>query len=109
MMQDSRNIKAYYTTFPDASSAEQCARVLVDLGLVACANILCSGTSIYKWEGKVESSGEVYILFKTLKSKENQLEKKLVELHPYDCPCFLELDVGHVFSGYAKWLTEQVE
>ena len=44
------------TTCPDQHSAELIARTLVAEKLAACANILPALTSVYAWQGKVETS-----------------------------------------------------
>jgi len=47
-----------FCTFPDAEVARKIVREIVDFRLVACGNIIPKIHSIYRWQGKVESSDE---------------------------------------------------
>ena len=48
-----------YSTFPDEASARQVGETLVHAGLAACVNLYPNMTSIYEWEGKLETACEV--------------------------------------------------
>ena len=37
-----------------------------------------------------------------------QLEKRLHELHRYECPEFVAIAADHVSEGYATWVAESV-
>ena len=52
------------TNAPDRAIAEKIARALVDEKLAACGNILAGCSSVYRWEGKVETADEVPVLIK---------------------------------------------
>jgi periplasmic divalent cation tolerance protein len=53
-----------FSTFPDKEIAEKIARDLVQNAIVACANLVPSVESIYFWNEKVETSAEVFAIFK---------------------------------------------
>lgn len=91
-------------THPDVDTARSIARQLVEEQLLACANVIPGVTSIYRWQGEVQEDGEVLMVAKTLAGHLHELEQRLLELHPYDTPQFVVLDVDHVEQRYLDWL-----
>jgi periplasmic divalent cation tolerance protein len=93
-----------YSVFPNRAVAEKIARVLLDAKLAACVNIFPPMTSLYEWEGKLETSRETAALIKTRR----QLAEKLVEtarpLHPYTVPCFLVIPVQGGNADFLDWV-----
>ena len=74
------------TSFPDAGQARQAARVLVEERLAACVSLLPGAESIYRWQGRIESTAEVLALIKTHADLYDRLAARLGELHPYEVP-----------------------
>jgi periplasmic divalent cation tolerance protein len=54
-----------YSTFPDDESAKRVAEALVREKLAACVNIHGPMTSIYEWQGKLETGPEFAAFIKT--------------------------------------------
>lgn len=75
-----------HTTFPSRAEADRVVRALLAEELIACANILMSCTSIYRWEGKIEANEEVPVLFKTRPELAEAVAARIEALHPYDVP-----------------------
>jgi periplasmic divalent cation tolerance protein len=96
------------TTWPDAEKARAAARTLVEEKLAACANIVPSVESIYRWQGNVETSAEVMAIFKTTTARYSALEARIRELHTYEVPEILSLRVANGFPDYLKWVQEAV-
>jgi periplasmic divalent cation tolerance protein len=92
------------TTVPDASAGETIARALVDERLAACVNVLPAMTSIYRWQGAVERATEHQIVIKTTRSRAAAVQARMRELHTYDLPEFLVLDVADGSPGYFAWI-----
>jgi hypothetical protein len=44
-----------FTNLPDRTMAQTLAQALIERRLAACVNVLADCTSVYRWEGKVES------------------------------------------------------
>jgi periplasmic divalent cation tolerance protein len=82
------------------------ARALVEEGLVACANLLPRVRSIYRWGGAVEDEAEVLLLLKTTEARLPALQARVLELHPYEVPEVLALEVAGVNARYLAWLGE---
>ncbi len=96
------------STVPDNETAERIARTLVDERLVACANLLAPMTSIYRWKGNVERDTERQLVMKTAWTKVPALEKRLKELHSYDLPEFIVIDIDAGGEAYLKWIASEV-
>jgi periplasmic divalent cation tolerance protein len=97
-----------YTLFGSAEAADCVARQLIEERLAACANMLGQATSIYEWNGVMETSAEVPVLFKTTPSRRDALMARIAELHDYDVPAILALPVEMADLSYAKWVAEQI-
>jgi len=89
-------------TFPDLDQARQIGAALVERQVAACVNLLPGVESIYRWQGKVESAGEVLAVFKTTRYAE--LEAALRERHPYEVPEILAVPVAAGLPAYLEWL-----
>ncbi|MBM3831432.1 MAG: divalent-cation tolerance protein CutA, partial [Verrucomicrobia bacterium] len=70
-------------TAPDLKTARTLAKVALGAKLVACANLVPKLESHYWWQGKLEASAEVLILFKTTRARLAALERLIVAQHPY--------------------------
>lgn len=92
------------TTTGGPDEAASLARVLVEERLAACATLIPAVQSIYRWQGEVESSTETLLLIKTVTDKLPALEARLHELHPYQVPEFLVLEVESGSHAYLDWL-----
>lgn len=92
------------TTCADPSAAEKLAGALVDERLAACVAIGSVCTSIYPWQGKIERERETPLTIKTMRSRLEALEKRLNDLHDYDVPELLVLDVSNGGSAYLDWM-----
>jgi periplasmic divalent cation tolerance protein len=84
------------------------ARVLVEERLAACVNILPSMVSIYRWKGAVEEDHEHQMVIKTTADRVPALEARLRQLHPYELPEFLVLDVAGGGAAYLTWVRDSV-
>ena len=86
--------------------ARRLAKAALEAKLAACANIVPSVESHYWWEGKLESSGEVLLIFKTRQQLLPKLERAVREIHPYDTPEFVALPLTTGSRKYLAWLTD---
>ena len=95
-------------TAPNLRVARTLARGALRERLVACANLVPAIESHYWWQGKMESSTEVLILFKTAKRKLAPLEKFILAHHPYDTPEFVVVPITGGTKRYLSWLDASV-
>ena len=89
---------------PNIDNAKQIAHKLVKEKLVACVNIFSGVTSIYEWEGAIEEESEITMVIKTLSEYREKAEETILELHPYDTPEIIQIDVPTSNSKYYDWL-----
>ena len=85
-----------------AQGAERFARALVERGIAACVN-RASVASTYRWQGRVEESGEELLIVKTTREQLGALERMLASDHPYDVPELIALTPAAVGGPYADW------
>jgi len=95
------------TTCPDEGTARRIASALVDERLAACVNIVPDVTSVYRWEGAVETAPECLLLVKTRRERLEDVRRRLEELHPYHLPEFVALPVEGGSSAYLRWVVEE--
>lgn len=85
------------------------AQLLVGGRFAACVNIVDKVTSIYRWEGAVETEEEAMLVIKTTAAAIPRLRAKLLDAHPYDVPEILEITVDGGNPNYLMWLDTVVE
>lgn len=95
-------------TAPDVTTARNLAKLALEARLVACANLVPKVESHYWWQGKLESSAEVLILFKTITAHLAALEDLILAHHPYDTPEFVAVTIAGGSRRYLAWLDESV-
>jgi periplasmic divalent cation tolerance protein len=95
-------------TAPNRKVARQLAKSALQARTAACANIISGIESHYWWKGRVESSAEVLVIFKTTKKNLRKLERLVLENHPYDMPEFVVLPLTGGNERYLNWLTQVV-
>jgi periplasmic divalent cation tolerance protein len=94
------------STFPDAETARQISDQLVTGRFAACANILPSVESIYRWKDNIESGNETLVFFKLSEERQSAFQDKLRALHPYDVPEIIFVNVAGGLPEYLKWASE---
>jgi len=96
-----------YSTFPDEAAARRVGEALVAAKLAACVNIYPPMTSIYEWQGKMETSPEVAAFIKTRRALVDKAIETARPLHPYSVPCFLVLPIAGGNEDYLAWARSQ--
>ena len=94
------------STFPDAETARTISNQLVAERLAACANILPSVESIYRWKEKIESGNETLVFFKLSEATQSAFQKKLRSLHPYEVPEIIFTKIDDGLPEYLRWVAE---
>ena len=96
-----------FSTFPTADKAREVGRVLVGERLAACVNVLPAITSIYVWQGEHKESEEALAFIKTRREHYATLEKRLRELHPYEVPEIIAVEIAAGLLVYLQWIAAQ--
>lgn len=92
---------------PDAESAEALGRTVVGEGLAACANVVPGVTSVYRWQGEVRCEAESLVILKTTDARAGDLARRVVELHPYDVPEVVVMEVQGGHEPYLEWVRRE--
>src|SRR5262245_20894345 len=96
------------STAPSAEKAAEIAHALVIEGLAACVNVVPGVRSVYVWKGEVVDDAEVLCVIKSRADRVEQLRARLVELHPYEVPELVVLDVAGGHGPYLSWVEASV-
>ena len=97
------------TTAGSQEEARKIAHALVERRLAACVNILGPLESVYRWQGKVETAAEFLLLIKTTAAAYARVRDAIKELHSYEVPECVMLNIEDGSEAYLKWLGESVE
>jgi periplasmic divalent cation tolerance protein len=95
------------TNCPDEEAANAIAMATIEARLAACVNILPRVQSVYRWQGKVESTSEIPLFFKSTAANYPALEAKIRELHPYELPEIIALPLSHGLPAYLNWVAAE--
>ena len=104
MLETTSSARIVLTSVVSQEEAARMGRALVEERLAACATVVPSVHSIYRWQGQIETSTEALLLLKTESGRLKELEARLHELHGYQTPEFLVLPVDSGSHGYLAWL-----
>jgi periplasmic divalent cation tolerance protein len=98
------------TTMPnDEPGTAELARVLIEERLAACVNVHGPMTSTYRWKGQVERDAERQVVIKTSRDRLEPLRERLHELHPYELPEFVVIDITGGSDAYLDWVDAQTK
>lgn len=101
-------VVAVLMTAPNAEVAGRIGVALVEEGLAACANVVPGVLSVFRWKGAVTREPEVLVILKTTPEALGALSRRVVELHPYEVPEVIALDVRAGHEPYLDWVRAEV-
>ena len=96
-----------YITFASRNDAEDVSGKVVQEHLAACANIFPI-TSQYWWQGELNSDDEWVAIVKTTNERWPELAARIEDLHPYDVPCIMRLQVS-ANPSYEEWIERETK
>ena len=94
-------------TCPDSETAGRIAADLVDRKLAACVQVLPGLQSYFHWDGKVDREEEHLLLIKTSSASYPALERRILELHPYELPEIIGVPVSKGLPEYLSWINDK--
>lgn len=98
-----------YCNCPDSDSAKRIAGTLVEERLAACVNILPGMVSVYRWEGMLQRADEVLLMIKTCGTRLEALTARVNELHPYELPEVIAVEVATGLPAYLAWIAAETD
>jgi periplasmic divalent cation tolerance protein len=96
------------TTFSCRDRAAACARHLIERRLAACVQIEGPVTSIYRWQGVMETAEEFRCTCKTSVARAAACSAAILGVHEYATPELLVV-VAQASPAYAAWVRAEVE
>ncbi len=97
------------STAGSEEEARKIAHQLVERRLAACVNIIPQIESVYRWHGKVETSREWLLLIKTTGAQFSMVRTAILDLHSYDVPECIALEIADGSEAYLEWLASSVD
>lgn len=92
------------TTAGSSDEAKKIARALVDRRLASCVNIIPRIESVYRWKEQVESAEEWLLIIKTRTQRFEEVRSAIEELHSYELPECIMLEIAEGDKAYLDWL-----
>ena len=92
------------STVGSEAEASKIAGTLVERGLAACVNVVSGVNSTYRWQGKVQTEAEWLLLIKTGRDRFEDVRAAIRELHSYQVPEIVMLEIKEGDASYLAWL-----
>jgi periplasmic divalent cation tolerance protein len=96
------------TTVPGQEVATRIAELLIDSRLAGCVQIIGPVTSVYRWQGKVETGAETMLLVKSRQDLFSSLAELIIANHPYEVPEILAVPVVAGGQSFLDWLSGEL-
>lgn len=100
--------KLVLTTAGSQEEAQHIARAPVERRLAGCVNIVPGIESIYRWQEKIEQAGEWLLIIKTTGAVFGRVRDAIKELHSYEMPECICVEIEDGSAEYLKWILESV-
>ncbi|HWR36917.1 MAG TPA: divalent-cation tolerance protein CutA [Clostridia bacterium] len=96
------------STAGSREEAKTIAHALVERRHAACVNLVGPLESIYRWKGEVESAAEFLLLIKTTVENVAAVRDDIRELHSYELPECIAIDITDGCPDYLRWIVDSV-
>jgi|SRR5579859_3743484 len=98
-----------HTSIDSKEGAQKIANAIVSQRLAACVQISGPISSIYWWQEKREQGEEWLCTAKTRRELYNKLEQAIREVHTYDVPEILAVDIVAGNAAYLDWISQETK
>ncbi len=82
--------------------AKKIAKALIEEKRAACVNIVPKVVSLYMWGGKLCEDEEVLLIIKAVEFE--PVRQKIKELHSYEVPEIIALEIKEAEKSYLEWM-----
>ena len=97
------------TTTDNKESSQKIAKMVIEKRLAACAQIIGPVISTYWWNDDINEDEEWLLVMKTVRDLYSDLEKTILNGHPYEVPEILAVPVIDGNKSYLEWLGREVK
>ena len=108
MTHDTGKIVIFVTTETD-EEAQSIARLLLDRKKAACVNIVPKVSSVFWWQGKLDSAQERLLIIKTTAKLLPDIIELVKSIHSYDVPEIIAMPIIGGNEDYLKWIDGEVK
>jgi len=98
-----------HITTKDEAEARKLAGLLLEQKRAACVNIIPKVSTLYRWQGKIESGTESLMIVKTKKSLLGDIVALVQAHHSYQVPEVIALPIEGGSPEYLAWLEGELE
>ena len=95
------------TTVSSNEDASKLASILIDKKVAACVQIDGPITSIYRWQNNIENTQEWRLTIKSLATLFNDIERLILENHPYDTPEIIASEISQINDKFLEWIRSE--
>jgi periplasmic divalent cation tolerance protein len=104
---DSERVVQVQVAHDDREALNAMIAELVDERLIACGQLVGPISSTFVWEGSVQNAREWLALLKTSERALDRLVARVAEMHSYDVPEILVIEVAGGYAPYLQWVAER--
>ena len=103
---------AYLVLLVTTNNSEESRKIaseLLNQRKAACVNIVPEVSSLFRWEGELDSARENLLIIKTKASLLNEVVALITQIHSYDVPEIIALPIVGGNQDYLEWIGREVE
>lgn len=104
-------MSADHVIVASTTDSEEAARTLatgaIDAKLGACAQVVGPITSVFRWEGEVQTEQEWRVEIKTAGDRVAALTEHIKANHSYDVPEIIATPINGGSTEYLSWLVDE--
>ena len=97
-----------FVTCSSEGEAKRISSKLLEEHLAACVSIVKHVESFFHWQGKVDQVDEVLLSIKTRHDLFDAVRHAVKELHSYDVPEIIAVNISDGNPEYLAWISESV-
>ncbi|MCQ5337515.1 MAG: divalent-cation tolerance protein CutA [Candidatus Methanomethylicia archaeon] len=97
-----------FITVGNEDEAKRIAKKLLEERLVACVNIIKDVKSYFLWKGEIDKAEEYLLIIKTIANKVNDIIKRVKEIHSYQVPEIIWINLSGGSEDYLNWINEEL-
>ena len=94
------------TTLNTLKDARKIAKILLEKRLIVCCQTQ-EVNSCYWWNKRIEEEKEYLLIMKSKTSLYNNIEKVILENHPYETPEIVMMEIKDGYYEYLNWIGEE--
>ncbi len=98
-----------YCTVPNKKEGKDIAKTLVTSQLAACVNIVDKVESVFSWDHKLTEEHEALLIIKTKKDLFEKVKDVIKELHSYNVPEIIGVNITQADETYLKWIAHETK